>query len=395
MSKRLIGLLVLALFAVQGTVFAAGTPQVQSSFRSTANVTLSRAIVVPTIASVTLPAEVADSQVFGVYNTADDAFLPYEVRRAASNAVSVQVTGAGLEAAALAPLTDQNHATVVDFPLPEIPGAQGSVTLQYEFEVPITSDSLRMSLSQYVVRPTAITIRADSNGQTRTVLARTRPEGNTVSFPALTSRVWTVTLEFSQPLRFTELTLVNTDVVETSATLLFLAQPGKSYVLYSNPEVVILQETGERPQFSDLTAAVSGSLTGGKVNGAYKPADSDQDGIADFSDNCPRITNADQVDIDTSGRGDVCEDFDQDSVMQGTDNCPDVPNRDQADIDRDGAGDACDTEESRVTEQYPWIVWGGLMFAVLVFAGLFYVALRRHRQTATASNGETPPINQQ
>lgn len=394
MSKRLIGLLGLALFAVQGTVLAAGTSQVQSSFRSTANVALSRAIVVPTIASVTLPAEVADSQVFGVYNAADDAFLPYEVRRTASNAVSVQVSGAGLEASALAPLTDRNHATVVDFPLPEVPGKQGSVTLQYEFEAPITSDSLRMSLSQYVVRPTAITIRADSNGQPRTVLARTRPEGNTVSFPAFTSRTWTVTLEFSQPLRFTELAFVNADVVETSATLLFLAQPGKSYVLYSDPEVVIPQETGERPQFSDLTTAVSGSLTGGKVNSVYKPADSDEDGIADLSDNCPRIANADQADIDTSGRGDVCEDFDQDGVMQGTDNCPDAPNRDQADIDRDGVGDACDTEESRITEQYPGIVWGGLAFAVLVFAGLFYIALRRHRQTNETPSKETPPTLQ-
>jgi hypothetical protein len=251
-----------------------------------------------------------------------------------------------------------------------------------------------MSLSQYVVRPTAITIRADSNGQPRTVLARTRPEGNAVSFPAFTSRTWTVTLEFSQPLRFTELAFVNSDVVETSATLLFLAQPGKSYVLYSDPEVVIPQETGERPQFNDLATAVPGSLVGGKANSAYKPADSDQDGIADLSDNCPRIANADQADIDTSGRGDVCEDFDQDGVMQGTDNCPDAPNRDQSDIDRDGVGDACDTEESRITEQYPGIVWGGLAFAVLVFAGLFYIALRRHRQTNEMSSEETPPTPQ-
>jgi hypothetical protein len=40
---------------------------------------------------------------------------------------------------------------------------------------------------------------------------------------------------------------------------------------------------------------------------AVGPADSDADGVADESDNCPTTVNADQADGDGDGRGDVCD----------------------------------------------------------------------------------------
>jgi hypothetical protein len=58
--------------------------------------------------------------------------------------------------------------------------------------------------------------------------------------------------------------------------------------------------------------------------------DSDDDGSADTSDNCPDRSNPNQADIDGDGVGDSC------------DNCKDVSNPSQADGDEDGLGDACD-----------------------------------------------------
>jgi hypothetical protein len=73
----------------------------------------------------------------------------------------------------------------------------------------------------------------------------------------------------------------------------------------------------------------------GGVTGQYKLTvtprlDSDDDGIANASDNCPLIANVDQLDGDGDNVGDAC------------DNCLDEENADQLDTDADTIGDACD-----------------------------------------------------
>lgn len=57
--------------------------------------------------------------------------------------------------------------------------------------------------------------------------------------------------------------------------------------------------------------------------------DGDNDGHADYADNCPQDYNPDQADGDGDNVGDVC------------DNCRAVANADQVDSDGDGVGDAC------------------------------------------------------
>ena len=73
--------------------------------------------------------------------------------------------------------------------------------------------------------------------------------------------------------------------------------------------------------------------------------DTDQDGVADTSDNCPAIANTDQLDQDDDGVGNACDDdLDGDLVPNANDNCPNVENPDQANLDGDTEGDACDDD---------------------------------------------------
>lgn len=81
--------------------------------------------------------------------------------------------------------------------------------------------------------------------------------------------------------------------------------------------------------------------------------DLDGDGVRAECDNCPGISNADQLDADADGNGDACDNCpaiansnqansDADTFGDVCDNCLTVANPTQADTDDDGPGDACD-----------------------------------------------------
>lgn len=77
--------------------------------------------------------------------------------------------------------------------------------------------------------------------------------------------------------------------------------------------------------------------------------DTDSDGIADASDNCPNTPNASQRDADGDGIGDACliitgVNSDSDVWPNNIDNCPTSANNDQVDGDSDGLGDSCDPD---------------------------------------------------
>lgn len=94
-----------------------------------------------------------------------------------------------------------------------------------------------------------------------------------------------------------------------------------------------------------------GNVCDATPDGETQITDSDNDGIEDALDNCPAIANANQVDTDNDGLGDVCDstpngeplDSDNDGIEDALDNCPAIANASQADADSDGLGDACDS----------------------------------------------------
>ncbi len=81
------------------------------------------------------------------------------------------------------------------------------------------------------------------------------------------------------------------------------------------------------------------------VEGFQDDDDDDNDGILDVNDNCPLVANANQLDTNNDGEGDVCDtDDDGDGILDTIDNCPLVANADQADNDNDGIGNVCDDD---------------------------------------------------
>ena len=99
--------------------------------------------------------------------------------------------------------------------------------------------------------------------------------------------------------------------------------------------------------------ATSGELTGGDPATASSPgtlaskgrlvADSDGDGVQNLNDNCPKVANPDQANVDGDALGDACDpDLDGDGIPSGWDRCPDE-NDVRLDADADGCLDrACD-----------------------------------------------------
>ncbi|HUR40810.1 MAG TPA: thrombospondin type 3 repeat-containing protein, partial [Verrucomicrobiae bacterium] len=124
-------------------------------------------------------------------------------------------------------------------------------------------------------------------------------------------------------------------------------------------------------------------LTGGA------PLDSDNDGVADASDNCLMVANPDQANLDGDANGDACDadidgdgvangddafprdpgestDTDGDGVGDNTDNCLNVANPGQADTDGDGMGDACDTVADTTPDAFSFIERTGVATSVYV-----------------------------
>lgn len=74
------------------------------------------------------------------------------------------------------------------------------------------------------------------------------------------------------------------------------------------------------------------------------PLDSDDDGVNDISDNCILINNPNQLDTDSDGEGDVCDDDDDgDFTLDVNDQLPLDPNE-TSDMDNDGIGDNSDLD---------------------------------------------------
>jgi len=323
----------------------------------------------------------SDGDVRVAQYTIDHSYTPLRPR-------TYSVDAPGLNTAAI---TDGNLNTFVAFPFSE--SITNDVTLVAEFTEPVVTSELYVRLPRNVSLPDTVRVkgRSVSTGDDEVLLATTEMRGTHVTFPETRVSQLEVTFSFSQPLRLAELGVV-TNRAERTDSVRFLAQPDTPYTLYLDPD----RSFGSVPRGGINLSNEEGVVVveAGVLarNSQYQEAESDGDGVPDVLDNCVSVPNPDQADVDRNGRGDACDDFDRDGVTTLQDNCPNTPNRDQRDTDRDGVGDACDEEESRLTEQHPWIPWVGLSVAVLVLVGLLFMTMRMPRpdEDGVMTRGEQP-----
>nr|WP_321413356.1 gliding motility-associated C-terminal domain-containing protein [uncultured Allomuricauda sp.] len=88
----------------------------------------------------------------------------------------------------------------------------------------------------------------------------------------------------------------------------------------------------------------TGSETESTLQGPIK-ADSDLDGIPDETDNCALIANADQLDTDSDGQGNVCDNDDDNDDTPDVDDAFPLDDSENTDTDGDGIGDNADEDD--------------------------------------------------
>jgi hypothetical protein len=274
-------------------------------------------------------------------------------------------------------LTDTNPLTFEQFALPT--DTQGEVTLVVTFAEPVTISALRLLLDDQVALPRTVAVSVLDREENEIVVAPAPvPNSGLVRFLRTTGKTFLVTFAYAQPLRITELALLEADLEATTLRAVrFLAQPGEAYRVYAEPDRSVQIDTAEAGDLRSDTGVRRLTTATLSTNPSYQVADVDDDHIPDRLDNCVSTANPNQEDVDGNGRGDECDDFDRDGVVNPVDNCRDLPNRDQRDEDGDGVGDECDEAESRFTERNAWIPWAGMGFAAIVLVGLFALTLRR------------------
>lgn len=327
----------------------------------------------PHIVEVPLSAAEINSKSFALYDIATKSFVPYFAHHESTEQKEKVYQIIGQSVIYNSSLTDENYATYQDFPV-RASNMVETAEIVLVNDKPITASEIQIGLEPNSMRPESVEVRATVNGNEVILVAQTPYVNSGLRFPQVTATSWRIRLYHNQPLRIAEVRIMQINAtLQNTNGIRFLAQPGHAYELYYNSDRSVVVSAGESPMLSGNQAVtiVPDSLIQTYTNSHFVVADTDGDGVPDKIDNCPSLANPDQVDVNMNRVGDLCDDFDRDGIINAKDNCPNDPNYAQTDSDGDRIGDACDKNESRLTEQYPWLPWVGIGTAITVLLTLF------------------------
>ncbi|MBI5414523.1 thrombospondin type 3 repeat-containing protein [Candidatus Peregrinibacteria bacterium] len=346
-----------------------------SSFRSFMEI-VPRESGVPQVIEIPLPHGSFLGNDIAVLEKETGSFEPWYLKRAEKNPFSQSTITSNQQRGSAEYLRDNNIDTYAEYILPES-GEKGTAEIIVTSPIPIEASLLTIELDAYVALPFTIEILSLEKGTPEVVYAKSYLRERSVYFPKTASRSWRIIFQYIQPLRITEFDLSDSSNEETLKGLRFLTRPKMTYEVYFDADVpthIVTRESGNLADDSGVLKISSPSII---PNPLYKKADSDLDDIPNEMDNCVDISNNDQKDEDSNGRGDVCDDYDRDGLINAEDNCQDYPNRDQNDTDADGIGDICDTAESRITERLPWLPWAGIIVTGGIIGSMLFFTLRK------------------
>lgn len=323
-------------------------------------------ISIPTIVEFPIATPEVGQQPFVLYEVGSAKPVHYLVKTLSGQPpISISTGSATMD---IPQLHDNNSTTFIESPARE---TSNSSVFFYKSAVPITSTTLKITLSPNAYEPETVSIYNYIGPGNSNVVVSQVPFSNVIYFPENTSGNWQIVFNHKQPLRIAEMELVaQNSIVEQYSVLRFLAIPGETYRMYLDPDRTVNIPYFEFVSLDDpVSNIIRISEPQSRVNDQYQQADTDSDGVADETDNCPSMANPDQADVNKNSIGDACEDFDRDGILNGKDNCPNNPNINQRDADSDGYGDVCDPEESRLTERIWWLPWLGIVvgFGTVMF----------------------------
>jgi len=333
-------------------------------------------LVKPTVVSVVIP-EIGNYGIAIVENETDALQPSLRIRLGEETQYSTLNSSAliGEEAN----LFDNDFDTSTEFDLDR---DNGKAYLEFEASKPVTSNSISLSLDNYVAPPHKIGISAWVNSGWKTVLALDETNRVYLNFPETTASKWRIEFEHGQPLRLREISLREKSGKDDNSgfEIRWLARPDMSYTLYTDAQAYTAIKTAEKGILQgDKLEVIKLEEGEESQNPAFIEPDTDEDGIPNYIDNCISLSNPDQEDVDSNGAGDACEDFDGDRIKNSKDNCPDHPNRSQKDEDGDGIGDVCDGEESRLTERNKWLPWAAMIMTAVIIV-LMVASTLKHKE---------------